>query len=687
MRRTGSVEVPFCSRERGARGGRRVCGTHRCALPAWRWMGLLLLLSVGFCGRGWGQDGAQRPVRDPRNVDAMALGAPVDLGKQWLARAGDDPQWAAPGLDDSQWRVMDTEKTLRQQDFRIADTIWYRMHVRLPAGAHDLALSIRGFGGNDRVYVNGDLAGAIGKPGEELRYINEQYIPIPNAAVAGGRDLTIAIRGELGAVAEISGSVAGLGSGSSVELGPAGMLTELATLHRFRSFTSNAANLTMTGLLLLIAVMLGLTSRSEREYVALIVMLLAWLCREGDAIWTQIHSSAVTLGLSVVLAVVASIYAIALMEFVRLVLGLRRTRLLTTYYFVLAGFNVLANIVVVFSSSLSSFGRLVVVIEVAGQIVSLPVSAGLPLVALWVFWRRRNRDALLLFFPLLIESSVRYWSFAIFVLGQLHLIQSDQFPNVPIRGFYVGWQEVADFLFFVTLLIFLVLRTVRIARERAAAATEMQAVKTLQGLLLARASQATPGYAVETVYRPAQEVGGDFFLVSPGPDGAIVAIVGDVSGKGLLAAMRVSLILGALNRETSRTPAEVLNRLNQVLLGQGDVGFTTACCVRVEANGDFSFANAGHLNPYVDGHEMESPGALPLGIQAEQMYATVTGHLGAGQRMVLLSDGVPEARSRRELLGFEKLVELTRLRAAEIADAAQEFGQEDDITVLALALA
>jgi serine phosphatase RsbU (regulator of sigma subunit) len=237
------------------------------------------------------------------------------------------------------------------------------------------------------------------------------------------------------------------------------------------------------------------------------------------------------------------------------------------------------------------------------------------------------------------------------------------------------------------LLIFLVVRTIRLAREKARAASEMQAVKTLQSLLLARSQQPTPGYAVETAYRPAAEVGGDFFLVSPGKDGSLVVVVGDVSGKGLLAAMRVSLILGALNRESSRLPDEVLNRLNLVLLGQGDMGFTTACCVRVEANGNYSFANAGHLNPYVDGREVEAPGALPLGLKADQTYNLLTGHLETGQRLVLLSDGVPEARAKKQLLGFDKLVELTRLGAGEIADAAQNFGQEDDITVLALALA
>jgi serine phosphatase RsbU (regulator of sigma subunit) len=62
--------------------------------------------------------------------------------------------------------------------------------------------------------------------------------------------------------------------------------------------------------------------------------------------------------------------------------------------------------------------------------------------------------------------------------------------------------------------------------------------------------------------------------------------------------------------------------------------------------------------------------------------------LNSGERLVLLSDGVPEARSQTgELYGFERLSSLTRMSAQEIAEAAQLFGQEDDITVLTLAFA
>jgi serine phosphatase RsbU (regulator of sigma subunit) len=133
---------------------------------------------------------------------------------------------------------------------------------------------------------------------------------------------------------------------------------------------------------------------------------------------------------------------------------------------------------------------------------------------------------------------------------------------------------------------------------------------------------------------------------------------------------------------------EVLHNLNRALISKGDSGFTTACCLRVEAHGDFSFANAGHLNPFLEGRELESPGVLPLGLEQEHSYATVTGHLQPGQRLVLLSDGVPEARTQKGvLLGFERLGERTRKSAEEIADAAQHYGQNDDITVTSLALA
>jgi hypothetical protein len=226
------------------------------------------------------------------------------------------------------------------------------------------------------------------------------------------------------------------------------------------------------------------------------------------------------------------------------------------------------------------------------------------------------------------------------------------------------------------------------ARARAAFAAELHAASTVQQLLLQSASRPTPGFHVESVYLPASEVGGDFFFVSSTPDGSVIAIVGDVAGKGLTAAMRVAMILGALRRETSHDPSEILFGLNNALIAQGQLGFTTACCIRISLSGEYTLSNAGHIAPYLSGRELETPSALPLGLVRDQTYDLTRGQLSSGERLVLLSDGVPEARSQAgELYGFERLSSLTRMPAKDIAETAQGFGQEDDITVLTLAFA
>ena len=224
------------------------------------------------------------------------------------------------------------------------------------------------------------------------------------------------------------------------------------------------------------------------------------------------------------------------------------------------------------------------------------------------------------------------------------------------------------------------------------AETELELAHQLQNqLLVTPASQAIPGFSVESVYQAASEVGGDFFFLSPGADGSLTAVLGDVSGKGLVAAMRVSMILGVLRREPSREPAKVLRGLNEALLPQAGtsqprVEFTTACCVHLEHSGRYRLANAGHIPPFVDGVEIATPPALPLGLAADQDYVEVCGLLAVGKRLVLLSDGVVEARSRSgELYGFERLAELTKKPAQEIANVAMRFGQEDDISVLTIA--
>jgi sigma-B regulation protein RsbU (phosphoserine phosphatase) len=656
-----------------------------------RWA-FVLLVTLCAGPPAHAQKRVERPALNPRNIDGLSMGTPVNLGSLWLAQPGDDPQWAQPGFDDRQWPVFNTSEPAVLQGMQDVNAIWYRTHVRIPAGTRHLALSLTIIGGSDEIFVNGTRIGGWGSfagDGDD-RFTNQWTGAIPDAALGSG-DLTIAIRTRAGHMSHGGDfPIAGLSLLTTPLLGPARQIEDIQSLLRFRNYTSNGTNLLLVLLVLLITVALALTVRNETEYRVLAVAIAARASGQIQLLWMLAWGAPRTMWTQLLESSLSLVATVAMIEFVRIVLGLRRSRWFRLYYGLLLLWPA-AVIFLYFWAPGHPMNSLVTVgLNLSIETVTAPATMGLPLLALWVAWRRRNGDAWLLSVPLLINASFEYYSFTVYMLYVMHVVTAGAMvaaEQTPIRAFNVAWPEVVSFAFSVALLVFLVIRTIRLAREKARAASEMQAVKTLQSLLLARSHQATPGYAVETAYRPASEVGGDFFLVSPGPDGSLVAVVGDVSGKGLLAAMRVSLILGALNRETSRLPAEVLNRLNTVLLGQGDMGFTTACCVRVEANGDFSFANAGHLNPYLDGVELEAPGILPLGLKPDQTYATVTGHLEPGQRLVLLSDGVPEARAKRELLGFDKLVELTRLGAADIADAAQNFGQEDDITVLALALA
>jgi hypothetical protein len=378
--------------------------------------------------------------------------------------------------------------------------------------------------------------------------------------------------------------------------------------------------------------------------------------------------------------VVLGAETIALIEFVRLVLHLPRTRWLLAMEVVssLAFLAYPLHSLGIVSDTFYLFGFFLPVLTMK---IVLPV-------LLLRGWMRGNREAGLLLPAILIGSLADYWNFVRNLAFYAHLnALLPYLPfNVPLGSYYINFYRIGDFIFDVVILVFLVQRAVRIARERDRAAAELEAARSTQELLLARSAQPTPGFHVESVYHPASKVGGDFFLVASMPNRGLLAIVGDVSGKGLLAAMRVAMILGVLRRESSWEPAQVLHNLNEALQNPGESGFTTACCVQIEPDGRYTVANAGHIAPYIDGREVATPPSLPLGIAPDQHYAPVTGSLSSDQRIVLLSDGVVEARSTTgELLGFERLAQLTLKSAREIADTAKAFGQEDDITVLTLA--
>jgi Stage II sporulation protein E (SpoIIE) len=216
---------------------------------------------------------------------------------------------------------------------------------------------------------------------------------------------------------------------------------------------------------------------------------------------------------------------------------------------------------------------------------------------------------------------------------------------------------------------------------------EFQNAREVQQVLVPEALPPIPGFALASAYQPAREVGGDFFQILPTKDGGALIVIGDVSGKGMPAAMTVSLLVGTVRTlaHYTESPGEILAAMNYRMMNRSNGGFTTCLVVRVDADGRLTVANAGHLAPYVDGHEISADNGLPLGLEATASYAESYGVLGANQQLTLLTDGVVEARARNgELYGFQRTAAIATRSAEAISQAARDFGQEDDITVLTL---
>ena len=226
--------------------------------------------------------------------------------------------------------------------------------------------------------------------------------------------------------------------------------------------------------------------------------------------------------------------------------------------------------------------------------------------------------------------------------------------------------------------------------QRARLEGEMIAAREIQRVMVPDVPPAVAGYSIESVYRPAAQVGGDFFQVMPLKSGRSLIVIGDVSGKGLRAAMIVSMVIGMLSTISSFTeePAEILRELNRRLCGHMHEGFVTCLVVRVDDGGRMTLGNGGHLPPYLNGNEIPFPGSVPLGLAESAEYAQRSMEMLIDDRAVLLTDGVPEARDEKgALLGFSRVGALLRdgATAKEIADTAQQHGQNDDLTVISIA--
>ncbi|MGA9424562.1 MAG: PP2C family protein-serine/threonine phosphatase, partial [Terracidiphilus sp.] len=254
-------------------------------------------------------------------------------------------------------------------------------------------------------------------------------------------------------------------------------------------------------------------------------------------------------------------------------------------------------------------------------------------------------------------------------------------------GVGVYLYDIANAVLSVVIFVLLLRRLQQSLHRQRLIALDLKQAQEVQQVILPESRVTLPSFTVESEYRPAREVGGDFFQIIPHKtDGSLLIVAGDVTGKGLKAGMLVALLVGAIRTEEKHNndPVGMLSTLNQRLIGRGDAQ-ATCLAMRIDADGSAMLANAGHLAPYLNGDPLAMEGALPLGIIEGAESSVMHFQLEKGDRLILMSDGIAEATDADgHLFGFESVNELLRTAKSvtEIAGAAQAFGQDDDITVI-----
>ncbi len=273
---------------------------------------------------------------------------------------------------------------------------------------------------------------------------------------------------------------------------------------------------------------------------------------------------------------------------------------------------------------------------------------------------------------------------------QLNAAETDRLhARLALDGFAVIASIALGYTGFVSVSISEGRRYLKSQTEKATLEGEMAAAREVQRVMVPEDLPLIKGYALESVYHPASEVGGDFFQVIPLPGGRTLIVIGDVSGKGLRAAMIVSMIVGMLCAVSGFTeePAEILGELNRRLFGGTHCCFATCLVVRLEEGGQLTLADSGHPPPYLNGTEIPFAGSMPLGLTETATYSQTNLDMRAGDRIVLLTDGIAEARNEQgALLGFPLVERLLRegATARSLAETAQRHGQNDDITVISI---
>jgi hypothetical protein len=638
-------------------------------------------------------------------AEQVVLGSStVDLTGPWKFHKGDNLEWAEPNFNDEGWTSMDLtpppgsyDPFLGTSGFVPGWTVlgdagysgyaWYRLKVDV---AYDPGLSAGGLAlkmPDDvddayQVYVNGQLIGEFGHFTESgvRTYTTLPRTFVLPAGIKSG-EITIAIRVWMDASTPLTNPDTG-GLHQPPVLGQAAPIERMLRLDWEsvnRSQLSRFGEFAVLLLAIIVSIVLSLLDRKEMAY--------RWLGIACGAIALQTlvallgnYTTVLPGWLNFLLADVVFTPLVIALWIVFWAYWFRMGRMVRMHYMVW-GFTLgLALVEAMMRAPL--YGR---VIPVRWVVLLAPLALVLKLLLgallLWVGWEgmRKDHAGAWLALPALGLVTVSLYQQELTVL------------HVPLIFFPFGMaitlNQIAVVLSLNIITVLLMRRFLQSLRLRQQWEAEIDQARQVQQLLIPEAIPTVPGFVLETEYRPAQQVGGDFFQILPDGKGGVLILLGDVTGKGLQAGMQVALIVGAVRTivETSYEPAVVLQSLNRRLCGRGQ-SYATCVAMHIEADGKTTIANAGHLAPYLNGKELTMQGNLPLGLNESITFDQITMHLKAKDRLVVITDGVIEAKNaKNELFGFNRARSISHLPAAFIVKAAEIFGQDDDITVVSVA--
>jgi hypothetical protein len=631
---------------------------------------------------------------------AVTIGAgAVPLAGPWEFHPGDDPSWASPALDDSQWERLDADKPWgRQGHAKYTGFAWYRLTLHLtsePGISPDVALLIPHIDDAYELYWNGQLIGHNGQmpPDHPVWYIN---VPAQTFSLGPAPRGVLAIRVWKAFLSSRDSGLTGGFAAPPVVGSPQSIARWKAQLDYqwLRTQLFSAALYSLYGFVGILGLIAWLRDRSQWLLFWTSVFLIMPFFETSMIDWRFHIAASVAVGLQ---QIVTAIDNISLWYLLCWLLDLHHHKRLMR----------LTRIAAIGMLTLGTLDALLAIIgwpsghPLPVQIADAILTAAIILLQLynlvpvivaivrkqevdhsrWLFAAATTIAQTLYVVWLATQQGVRFTHWAI--------SQKISLTVFTIYGSNVSLLNFLDALSFIALLYAVWRYSMETISRKNTLEQEFTSAREIQQLLIPEELPEVKGYLLTSAYVPAQEVGGDFFQIIPLKTGATLILLGDVSGKGLKAAMAVSLIVGAARTlaEATTWPAEIMAGLNRRLFGRLQGGFTTCVALRIDPVGNCAIASAGHLSPFINGEELQLPGACPLGLLRDTEYEETSFRLNVNDYLVLYTDGLLEARNRSgELYGFDRLQTLFAQKptAGEASQQAIAFGQDDDITVLTI---